>query len=174
MKKLIATVLSVALMLLVIAPTLALAQDAPAVAPAVEAAQAVAPVADVGLEVMFQQAAKAVTDWKTLGWQLGLAALITLLISSMKNSLLRGLIWDKVPNWLKMFVAPLLSIIAFALMMGKGFTSATLAAALTTGVGSQYLHEMLDALKTAPFVGDKWSWLVDAIGSMLKAPPKSE
>lgn len=176
MKKIMSTVLLLAIMLMVIAPTFALAQDATAAQPAVEAvAEAAAPVAEVvaevGLGVLFQQAAKAVSDWKSLGWQLGLAALITLLISSMKNSMLRGWIWDKIPNWLKLFMAPLLSILAFALMSGN-FSAATLAAAITTGVGSQYLHEMLDALKGAPFVGEKWSWLVDAIGSILKAPPK--
>lgn len=167
MKKILALVLMAAFMLFTIAPTLAMAQDAPAAEVAVD----VAAQSDVGLAVIFDQTAKMLSDWKAFGWQLGLAALITLLISTMKNSFLRGLFWDKLPDWLKMFMAPLLSLLAFVLVLGK-FSAPVLLAALTTGVGSQYLHEMLDALKKAPFVGEKWAWLCDAIGSLLKAPPK--
>lgn len=152
-------------------PTMiAFAQEA-ATAVAAPAAAAVAPVAQAaaepGIGEIFQGLVKAFADFKALGWQAGLAALIMVLISSMKNTLLRQWIWSKIPEWAKMLVAPLLSLIAFALAMGKDFSGAAFWAAVTTGVAAVYMHELLDGLKSAPFIGEKWKWLVDAIGTLF-------
>lgn len=165
----------------ILCPTIvAVAQEAatavaPVVAPVVEAA-AVAPapvaaaVAEPGVAEIFQGLVKAFQDFQALGWQAGLAALIMVLISSMKNSLLRQFIWSKVPDWAKILVAPLLSLIAFGLAMGKDFSGAAFWAAVTTGIAAVYMHELLDGLKKAPFVGEKWKWLVDVIGKFFKKP----
>lgn len=128
------------------------------------------PAAEVGLDVIFQQIMKAIGDWKALGWQAGLAAALTAIISTTKNSFLRGVIWAKVPEWLKIFVAPFLAVIAFGLAMGKDFSWVAFWAAASTGVLAVYFHQMLDALKKAPFIGEKWKWLVDAIGKFFKKP----
>lgn len=154
---------------LILMPLMVFAQEA-----AQQVAEAVAvvqpPVAEVGLDVIFQQIMKAIGDWKSLGWQAGLAAALTAIISTMKNSFLRGVIWAKVPEWLKIFVAPFLAVIAFGLAMGKDFSWVAFWAAASTGVLAVYFHQMLDALKKAPFIGEKWKWLVDAIGKFFKKP----
>lgn len=169
MKRLLSTILPMIFLLGILVPTVIVAQEAASeVAAAVVEAAPAQP--EVGIGQIMQDTVKAFSDWKMVGWQLGLAALITALISTMKNSFLRGLLWDKVPNWLKLFMAPLLSLLAFVLMSGQGFSAPVVLAAITTGIGSQYLHEMLDALKGAPFVGSKWQWVVDVLGSLLKAP----
>lgn len=146
------------------------AQEAVPAAAAVAAPAAASPVAEPGISEIFQGLVKAFSDFKALGWQAGLAALIMVLISSMKNSLLRQWIWSKVPDWAKILVAPLLSLIAFGLAMGKDFSGAAFWAAITTGVAAVYMHELLDGLKKAPFVGEKWQWLVDVVGKFFKKP----
>lgn len=154
---------------LILMPLMVFAQEA-----AQQVAEAVAvvqpPVAEVGLDVIFQQIMKAIGDWKALGWQAGLAAALTAIISTFKNSFLRGLIWSKVPEWLKIFIAPMLAVVAFGLAMGKDFSWVAFWAAASTGVLAVYFHQMLDALKKAPFIGEKWKWLVDAIGKFFKKP----
>jgi hypothetical protein len=79
------------------------------------------------------------------------SAIITMLISSMKVSFLRSLIWDKLGEF-KVFLAPLLSLV-IALLAVSPFTLETALAALLTGGGAIALHELLDALKSAPFIG---------------------
>lgn len=125
---------------------------------------------------VIQGLVKVFDDWKKLGWQAGLAALLMVLVSTLKNSMLRQFIWSKIPDWAKITVAPALSILAFGLSLGKDFTMAAFWAALTTGVAAVYMHEFLDGLKTAPFIGEKWAWLVDSVGKLFgkKLTPAEE
>lgn len=143
---------------------------------AVAAQPAAAPSEEKSLSDVMKEFVKVFEDWKKLGWQAGLAALLMCLVSTMKNSMLRQMIWSKIPDWAKITVAPLLSILAFGLAMGKDFSGAAFWAAVTTGVAAVYMHEFLDGLKTAPFVGEKWAWLVEAVGKFFgkKLSPAEE
>lgn len=116
---------------------------------------------------VIQGLVKVFDDWKKLGWQAGLAALLMCLVSTLKNSMLRQMIWAKIPTWARITVAPALAIAAFGLSLGKDFTMAAFWAALTTGVAAVYMHEFLDGLKTAPFIGEKWAWAVEAVGKLF-------
>jgi hypothetical protein len=124
-------------------------------------------VVEPSMSEIIQGLVKAFSDFKALGWQAGLAALIMVLISSMKNTLLRQWLWSKIPDWAKMLMAPFLSLIAFGLAMGKDFSGAAFWAAITTGIAAVYMHELLDGLKSAPFIGEKWRWLVDVLGNLF-------
>lgn len=130
-------------------------------------AQAAIGAPEPSIPEVFAQVMKAIGDWKQIGWQAGLAGLLTFFISTLKNTMLRQLIWSKVPEWLKVFMAPFLAVCVFALGMGAAFDWKAFLAAITTGVAANYIHQMLDALKKAPFIGEKWQWLVDTIGKLL-------
>lgn len=149
-----------------VTPLMAFAQEA---ATQVAGTLAVAQ-AEPGLDVIFEQVMRAIGDWRAIGWQAGLAAALTALVSTMKNSFLRGLIWSKVPEYLKILVAPVVAILCFGLAMGKDFSMLAFWAAASTGVLAVYFHQVLDALKKAPYIGEKWKWLIDLVGKFFKKP----
>ena len=149
-------------------PLLVLAQE-----PALQGVLAV-PAVEPSVGDIFQQIIAAIGDWKKLGWQAGLAGVFTVLLSTMKNSLLRAWLWDKVPEWGKVLVAPILSIAIFALAMGSAFDVKAFVAALTTGVAAVYLHQLLDGLKKAPFIKDWMKSVIDFIAKLLKKPEASK
>lgn len=149
-------------------PFLAFAQEA--AAPVVEAAQAAVVPPEENLGFLFDQIMKAIGDWKAIGWQAGLAGLLTALIGTMKNSLLRAWLWDRIPHYAKVLVAPVVAIVVFALGMGKDFGWGAFFAALTTGVAAVYLHQLISALKEAPFVGEKLKAVLDFLAKILKKP----
>lgn len=167
------------LMVFLMIPLYVFAQDAAESAkPAVEAAAEVASVAaeapvavedgeDIG--GLLQGIVKVIGDWKQLGWQAGLAALLMLLLGTMKNSLLRKWLWDKIPQWGKVFVAPLLSMLIFFLSMDK-FGWPEVAAAITTGGAAVYLHQIVKGLADAPFVGATIKAVLELVAKMLKKP----
>lgn len=143
----------------------AVAEVAPAAAPA---------VTEPDIAAIFQQIMKAIGDWKAIGWQAGLAGVLTVLLSTMKNSLLRAWLWDKVPEWGKVMVAPLLSIAIFALGMGAAFDVKAFFAALTTGAAAVFLHQFLDGLKKAPFIKEWMKSVIDFLAKLLKKPEASK
>ena len=133
-------------------------------APAVVVAQT-----EVDLGSIFKGVISMFQTWKEMGWQAGLAALMTVLLSTLKNSLLRAWLWDKIPASVKVFVAPILGIFIFALGMGQ-FDAKIFWAGLTTGVASVYLHQVFEALKQAPWIGEKFKGVIAWIASLLKKP----
>ena len=161
---------------LLLIPLYVFAQEAAeAVKAAVEVAPAAVPMAtEPSVGDIFQQIMKAIGDWKAIGWQAGLAGILTVLISTMKNSLLREWVWSKVPEWAKVLVAPLLSIIIFALGMGSAFDAKAFFAALTTGAAAVFLHQLLDGLKKAPFIKEWMKSVIDFIAKLLKKPEVSK
>ena len=77
------------------APAVAAPVVAAPAAPAAPAAEvAPAPVEECGISCVMTNVQKVFTDWKALGWQAGLMALLVLLISTFKNSILRKWLWD--------------------------------------------------------------------------------
>lgn len=130
----------------------------------------VPPVPDVPVMDIFKEIMKALGDWKALGWQAGLAGLLTALLSTTKSSMLRAWIWDRIPVWAKALVAPVVGILIFALAM-KEFSIAVLIAGLTTGAAAVFLHQLLDGLKAVPWIGDKWKQVIDFLSAMMRKPP---
>lgn len=155
--------------MITLAPVIGFADDP---APVVEATTAVAEVAavEVPVSTIISQLMKVATDWKAFGWQAGLIALITLLLSTLKNSFLRTYLWDKLGPC-KVFAAPILSMLAIFIGMGE-FSWAGALVGITTGGGAIALHQMLDGVKKMPGVGSVALSMADLLGKLLKAPPK--
>lgn len=110
--------------------------------------------------------------WKSLvgnaGWQLKVAAVIAVLISSMKVTFLRKLIWDKLGS-LKMWLGPVLGLVAGLLELlitGHGDIGAIFAY-MAAGMGAPYVHELLSLLKKIPGIGPMWVELIEVIESSL-------
>lgn len=136
-----------------------------------EAGLPVVPVpapAEVPINEIISGMLKAIGDWRAIGWQAGLAASIAVLISTMKNSLLRAWIWDKL-GWWKVFVAPVLAMVA-VLIFVKPFDMKAVMLALTTGAGAIAIHQFLDALKNAPFIKPWMTPILDFLAKLLKSP----
>ena len=108
---------------------------------------------------------KAIGDIKSVGWQAGVSGILVVIISTTKNSFLKQLIWDKL-GWAKVMVAPVLAMIVVALTV-QPFNAKAVLLALTTGAGAIALHQVLDALKDAPFIGETWKKVIDGIGKLL-------
>lgn len=160
--------LGMILWVVLLLPLFAFAQEV--AQPVVNAAAAAMPApTEPDLGSIFQQVLSMFQTWKAMGWQAGLAALMTVLLSTMKNSLLRAWLWDKIPASVKVLVAPILGILIFALGMGK-FDGQVFWAGITTGVASVYLHQLLDALKEAPYIGEKVKAVIAWLASLLKKP----
>jgi len=155
--------------MIMFAPMIGLANDPVVVVDAAEAVT-VAAEAEVPIKEIIAQAAKIITDWKELGWKAGLLALITLLLSTLKVSLLRTWLWDKLGD-LKVFAAPVLGMIAVFLSMQE-FSWAGALTGFTTGMGAIAFHQMLDALKKRPALGAIPRTIIYFLSSILKAPPK--
>ena len=182
-------ILGIFMMVMLIMPSICFAQEAAeAVKPVVEAAAEVAKEAPKAVEAakevvkaedgediagLLQGIIKVIGDWKNIGWQAGLAALLMLLLGTMKNSLLRKWLWDKIPQWGKVLVAPILSIIIFALGMPK-FGGPELIAALTTGAAAVYLHQLVKGLSEAPFVGGVMKSVLEFVAKLLKKPEEKK
>lgn len=127
---------------------------------------------EVSLPELLDQLLKAIALFKMSGIYVGISAVVMLLVASMKNSILRTYVWDKLGG-AKVLVAPALSLIAIALETGSLGLKEMLAA-IMTGAGAVALHEFLDALKSMPGIGPMYVKVIDVIGLLLlkKAEPK--
>ena len=108
-------------------------------------------------------------DAKNLGVLGAVAAGLTLLISTMKNSLISQYTWDKLPAWSKVFVAPVLSLIAAAIVVTP-FSLKTVGVSLLMGSASIALHDVLDSVKKMPGIGKTWLKVIDVLGKVLRNP----
>lgn len=104
------------------------------------------------------------------------ASVITLVISSMKVSFLNSLVWDRLGS-AKVLVAPILSIVAGVIVSiagGAKFSLPMVVAYLGSSVGSVFLHQLLDGLKEAPFVGapikSVIAWISKVLGGDAPKP----
>ncbi len=129
---------------------------------------------DLPVDQFFSQVFDLVKSFGGIPWTLKIAGVITILISTMKVSFIRPY-WDKL-GWLKGFSGAILGLIAGALvMMSAGtVTLAGLAAYFFAGAGSVVVHQMLDSLKMAPFIGSGMLSVIEFISGLLKAPAKEE
>lgn len=148
----------------------------PAVAPAVTAAPAaeVAPAPkaedECSISCVLTNFQKVFTDWKALGWQAGLMALLVLIVSTFKNTLLRKWLWDWAGEAKSVIPYVLAMLICLLAIPQADWSFATVLLALTTGGGAVALHQLLDSLKAAPWIGEKYKWIVELIGKWAKKP----
>lgn len=147
---------------------------APAASPeaVVAAVNPVVAVPDVSNMDLLGMMLKLFSSWQSAGMLAGMSALVMLIIASLKNSMLRAMVWDKL-KWGKVFVAPVMSIVlVFMGMMAKGMTidGKAVLAALFVGGGAVALHEILDGLKQVPGIGGIWVNLIDMAGKLLGKP----
>lgn len=106
-----------------------------------------------------------------LTWVLKVASIITLIIASMKVSVLNDMIWSKMGNF-KAWLAPILGLAAGLLSLAAGghLSLADVLAWLSAGAGAVVLHELLDTIKAIPGLGDVYVNLIDAIENALGGP----
>ena len=147
--------LSIAIM--VIAPLMAFAQDA---------AEA---VADVPVMDFMAQVFEAVKGFGGMSWGLKVAAILFLVIGSMKVSILRTYTWDKVPAALKVWLAPFLAFLAGMFSLGT-FDKVQLAAWAFAGAGAVLLDQVLDGIKKIPGIGAQYIAVIDFISMLLRKP----
>lgn len=115
------------------------------------------------------QVIEAIKSFGGLAWGMKVAAVITLIISSMKVSFIRQYTWDKVHGSLKALIAPALGLIAGLLSMGK-FDGASLVAWAFAGAGAVLLNSVLDGVKQLPGVGPQYVALINFIEMILMKP----
>lgn len=104
---------------------------------------------------------------------LQISAIIMLVVSSLKVTVLRRLIWERLGAG-QVLVAPMLGLIAGLVGLGTAGGPVTLPIVLTyvmAGGGAVFLHELLDALKALPGVGMAYIHAIEMIERALGAAP---
>ena len=120
------------------------------------------------------QILELIQDFGGLSWLAKIAAVLAIIISSMKVSFLK-VYWDKLGE-AKVWAAPILSvafgIISLGVSDGSEITWAGVFAYMTAGAGAIFLHEILDSVKAIPGIGSIWVSIIDFIKIVLRAPAK--
>ena len=133
---------------------------------------AIAQTADaVSLGSWISQAAGVVADFmsSTITWQVRAAAVIALIISSMKVSFLNNLIWSKLGG-LQIWLAPVLGFLAGCLTVMSGGSWDALWTYTVAGGGAIFVHELLDLIKLIPGLGPMWTAAISFVESCLGCP----
>lgn len=114
---------------------------------------------------------KVIGELGGLSWMLKIAAVVTLVLSSMKVSFLNDMIWSKLGKF-KAWAAPILGLLIGVITMqaNGGITLVGLMAYLSAGAGALILHELLDTVKSIPGLGPIWVSLIEAIQKALGGP----
>lgn len=99
--------------------------------------------------------------------QAKIAGGVLILISAWKSSLLKP-VYDKL-GAAKVLVAPVLGMIAGILSI-EPLSLAAVWAGIQGGVLAIALHQLLDAVKAMPWVGDKYKAWIDLISGILLKP----
>lgn len=101
-----------------------------------------------------------------------ISAILMIIVASMKVSFLNQLVWSKL-GAAKVFVAPVLALVAGLLGLGAGgvpITGPLVVAYLFAGGGAVFLHQVLDSLKELPGIGQLYISLIDFVSGLLKGP----
>jgi hypothetical protein len=127
-------------------------------------------VPDLPVASFLEQVFAAVKDFGGLSWGLKVIAVCTLLIASMKVSVLKPL-WDKLGAF-KVLAAPVLALVMGVVSLSTGavdgkITGAALMAWAMAGGGAIILHQLLDAIKELPMVGPKYDAWIDLAKGFL-------
>jgi hypothetical protein len=128
----------------------------------------------MSIEQFLAQILDTVVSFGGLPWTLKVAAIITLLIGSLKVSAARPL-WDRLGAF-KAFASPVLALALGIITLGAGPESVTLkgvSAYLFAGAGAIILHELLDAVKSLPGVGAAYVGAINLIQGFLRKPAEA-
>jgi hypothetical protein len=126
-------------------------------------------IAEMPLDAFLAQVFNAVESFGGLSWGLKVGAVIAILISSMKVSLLRKWTWDKLPEWSKHIAAPLLALLAGLVSLGK-WDAPALIAWVMAGGGAILLDNFLSGVKAMPGIGPKYLMFIEMVSKLLKKP----
>lgn len=124
---------------------------------------------DVPVSDFLQQVFSVISGLGGLSWALKVSAIILLVVASMKVSILRLYVWDKLGGF-KAVVAPLLGLAAGLIANfgnGQPLSLAGLLAYVLAGAGAIALHELLDALKGIPGAGEVYRSVIDFLMRLL-------
>jgi hypothetical protein len=119
------------------------------------------------LSAWFSQAISAISGASGQGALAYVSVALTLIISLTKVSSLNAY-WQKL-GAAQAFVAPVLSVI-IAVIAVHPFSWSALWASLSAGLLSIAIHELLDALKSAPFIGAPLQAAIGFIENLLQKP----
>jgi len=135
-----------------------------------------APAADPGLSAQdfLSQVFTMIKQLGGLGWMAKIAAIITVVVSSMKVSFLNDLVWSKL-GAAKAWVGIALGLVAglLAQFSGVPFSLPALFAYMIAGGGATLLHELLDTVKSIPGIGPVWVSVINFLESNLGGPAAS-
>jgi len=95
---------------------------------------------------------------------------IAIIISSMKVTFSKQLLWDKL-GAAQAWLAPALGLLVGILSMGTALTLASALAYVGSGAGAILFHELLDTLKVAPVIGDTIVKVIAVIQALLNKKP---
>lgn len=137
----------------------------PQPAPTVEES---APPQEMPVSDFLSQVLQVIKEFGGLPTVLKIAAIITLLISSMKVSVLNELVWSKLGDF-KPWAAPILGLIAGILDLAKAGTVswASVFAYVSAGAGALILHDLLDSVKAIPKLGAVYVKLIELVQKAL-------
>lgn len=94
------------------------------------------------------------------------ALIITVLLSSLKVSLLRQYLWDKMGEF-KVWAPIILGLAVGLLQQGSSLNLASAFVYISVGAGAVLFHELLDTVKAIPGIGPVWVAVIDFIKSAL-------
>lgn len=122
-------------------------------------------------DAFLAQVIDTVKQWGGLKILLRIAAIIALLIASMKVSIVNKYVWSKLGAF-QVYMAPLLGLIGGVLSIGVSgpVTLASVFTYVSAGAGAVFLHEILDSVKAIPKLGDMYVSLINLIESALGGP----
>lgn len=118
------------------------------------------------------QVAAAWAAFGGLNWAGQLALALTLTIASMKVSFINQVLWSKL-GALQAWSAPVLGAfygIVSMVVNGTPLSLANILAYFSAGAGAIILHELLDTLKSLPWVGGIYLQIIDAIENAVGGP----
>lgn len=121
---------------------------------------------------LIQAVGDTIHAWGGLVWQLKIAALVMLLIASMKVTVMDKYVWDKL-GAVQPFAAPILGLIVgfLSLAASHALSLVGLLAYLSAGAGAILLHELLDGVKAWPGIGPAYVAAISAIEGALGGNP---
>lgn len=140
---------------------------------------AIPALADAGAALSPQdfaaQVMQSVQGFGGLPWVAKIAVIVTLIIASMKVSVLDDMVWNRLGKFQAWF-APILGLLGGILSLtlnGGQITLPRAFAYMSAGAGAVILHELLDTVKALPGIGAIWVQLIGVVEGALGGNPQS-
>lgn len=133
-------------------------------------------VLDPSDSAFIDQVANALKSFGGAPAMVKITIILMLVVGSMKSTLLRKLVWDRLGK-AKVWVAPILGIIAGVLeplLTGQHVTLQSVLIFMTTGFGAVLLFNLLESIKGIPKLGPLYVSLINFIESLLGGKTKEE